>query len=63
MNSMIEKVRARVADQKTRQPELYGGIDFAATPERFTDDRQHDGECCDRTADDAAALEHLGEVH
>ncbi|HQR91098.1 MAG TPA: oxygenase MpaB family protein, partial [Caulobacter sp.] len=31
-------VRARVADQKTRQPELYGGIDFSATPERFTDD-------------------------
>ncbi|OYW27796.1 MAG: hypothetical protein B7Z44_10895 [Caulobacter sp. 12-67-6] len=38
MTSTIEQVRARVADQKTRQPELYGGIDFSATPERFTDD-------------------------
>lgn len=38
MNGTIEQVRARVADQKIRQPELYGDIDFDATPERFTDD-------------------------
>lgn len=38
MNGTIEQVRARVADQKTRQPELYGRIDFDATPERFTED-------------------------
>lgn len=38
MTGTIEQVRARVADQKTRQPELYGRIDFDVTPERFTDD-------------------------
>jgi hypothetical protein len=38
MNGTIEQVRARVADQKIQQPELYGDIDFDATPERFTDD-------------------------
>lgn len=38
MNGTIEQVRARVADQKTRQPDLYGGVDFDRTPERFTED-------------------------
>jgi len=38
MNGAIEQVRARVADQKIRQPELYGSIDFDQTPERFTED-------------------------
>ena len=38
MNGTIEQVRARVADQKTRQPALYGDIDFDRAPERFTDD-------------------------
>lgn len=38
MNGTIEQVRARVAEQKTRQPELYGDIDFDHTPERYTDD-------------------------
>lgn len=38
MNGTIEQVRARVADQKTRQPELYGRIDFDLAPERFTND-------------------------
>lgn len=34
----IDHVRARVASQKTLLPALYGGFDFDATPERFTDD-------------------------
>jgi hypothetical protein len=38
MNGTIEQVRARVADQKIRQPELYGNIDFDRAPERFTED-------------------------
>ncbi|WP_454717563.1 oxygenase MpaB family protein [Caulobacter segnis] len=34
----LEKVRAKVASQKTALPALYGDVDFDATPERFTDD-------------------------
>lgn len=38
MNAALEKVRAKVASQKTALPALYGEVDFDATPERFTDD-------------------------
>jgi hypothetical protein len=38
MNAALEKVRAKVASQKTALPALYGDVDFDATPERFTDD-------------------------
>ena len=38
MAHSIDHVRARVASQKTLLPALYGGFDFDATPERFTDD-------------------------
>jgi hypothetical protein len=38
MNAALEKVRAKVASQKTALPALYGDVDFEATPERFTDD-------------------------
>ncbi|ALL15057.1 oxygenase MpaB family protein [Caulobacter henricii] len=37
MNATIEQVRARVAEQKVRLPELYGGVDFDLVPERFTE--------------------------
>lgn len=37
MNATIEQVRARVAEQKVRLPDLYGGIDFDLVPERFTE--------------------------
>ena len=38
MNAALEKVRAKVAAQRTALPALYGDVDFDATPERFTDD-------------------------
>jgi hypothetical protein len=38
MNAALEKVRAKVASQKTALPALYGDVDFDLTPERFTDD-------------------------
>lgn len=38
MNAALEKVRAKVASQKTALPALYGDVDFDSTPERFTDD-------------------------
>jgi len=38
MNAALEKVRAKVASQKTALPALYGDVDFDRTPERFTDD-------------------------
>lgn len=38
MDTALEKVRAKVAAQKTLVPALYGDVDFDATPERFTDD-------------------------
>jgi hypothetical protein len=38
MNAALEKVRARVASQRTALPALYGDVDFDTTPERFTDD-------------------------
>jgi hypothetical protein len=38
MNAALEKVRAKVASQKTALPALYGDVDFDVTPERFTDD-------------------------
>lgn len=38
MNATLQKVRAKVASQKTALPALYGDVDFNATPERFTDD-------------------------
>ena len=38
MNAALEKVRAKVASQKTALPALYGDIDFDLMPERFTDD-------------------------
>src|SRR5262245_6575214 len=34
----LEKVRARVASQKTLLPSVYGQIDFDRMPERFTED-------------------------
>ena len=34
----LERVRAKVAAQKTALPALYGDVDFDVTPERFTDD-------------------------
>ncbi len=38
MSTPLDRVRAKVAAQKTLLPALYGDIDFDATPERFTDD-------------------------
>jgi hypothetical protein len=38
MTPDIAQVRAKVAAQKTLFPELYGGVDFDAIPERFTYD-------------------------
>lgn len=38
MTPALEKVRARVASQKTLLPELYGHIDFDRMPERWTED-------------------------
>ncbi|USQ97151.1 oxygenase MpaB family protein [Caulobacter sp. RL271] len=38
MPTPLERVRAKVAAQKTALPALYGDVDFDATPERFTDD-------------------------
>jgi hypothetical protein len=38
MNVALEKVRAKVAAQKTALPALYGDVDFDIMPERFTDD-------------------------
>ncbi len=38
MAATIEQVRARVATQKALLPALYGNVDFAQTPERFTFD-------------------------
>ena len=38
MPASLKKVRARVAAQKTRLPELYGHIDFDRMPERWTED-------------------------
>lgn len=38
MSAALAQVRARVASQKTRLPELYGRIDFDRLPERWTED-------------------------
>jgi hypothetical protein len=38
MQTSLERVRARIAHQKNALPEMYGDVDFAITPERFTDD-------------------------
>ena len=38
MPASLKQVRARVAAQKTRLPELYGRIDFDRMPERWTED-------------------------
>jgi hypothetical protein len=38
MQTPLERVRAKVAAQKTALPALYGDVDFDITPERFTDD-------------------------
>ncbi len=38
MSPALEKVRARVASQKTLLPSLYGRVDFDRMPERFTED-------------------------
>lgn len=38
MQTPLDRVRAKVASQKTALPELYGDVDFDRTPERFTDD-------------------------
>ena len=34
----LDALRAKVENQKTLIPSLYGDIDFSMTPERFTDD-------------------------
>jgi hypothetical protein len=38
MSEALERVRARVASQKTLLPQLYGQVDFDRMPERFTED-------------------------
>lgn len=38
MTETLDQLQARVHAQKERIPSLYGAIDFAQTPERFTDD-------------------------
>lgn len=38
MSTALERIRARVASQKTLLPSLYGEIDFDRMPERFTED-------------------------
>jgi hypothetical protein len=40
MNSHLDPLMARVAAQGERLPEMYGHIDFSATPERYTEDPQ-----------------------
>ncbi|MFC4469827.1 hypothetical protein ACFPH6_35905 [Streptomyces xiangluensis] len=38
MTPALAELQDRVAQQKTRLPAMYGGIDFSTRPERFTDD-------------------------
>ena len=67
----IDQVRARVLSQKTLLPALYGGFDFDALPERYTEeaaqavvqDRAPGGVAV--TEDDLARVRHytmLGDV-